>query len=74
MLQRYLIVWLVVVCGIAAVFHYKVNPDYDPFWRSKPLLPYLFAATEVLLGVLKPETRAKGRTEDRAMRLRFPRL
>ncbi|MSR58469.1 MAG: bile acid:sodium symporter family protein [Planctomycetaceae bacterium] len=52
MLERYLIVWLTVLCGLA-FFWPDLLPDVgDPFVASKPVLPYLISVTMFAVGCL----------------------
>ncbi len=54
MLQRYLLVWLIVLSA-AAIFWDKILPDaFHPFHASKPYLSYLFTATMFVIGALLP--------------------
>lgn len=54
MLQRFLLVWLLALCG-AAYFWTSWFPSLaDPFAATKPILPWMFAGTMFLLGGLLP--------------------
>ena len=54
MIQRFLILWLLLLCGVGYVFHFRIDPSVDPFVLSKPGLPYLFAMTMFVVGALIP--------------------
>ena len=54
MLQRYLLVWLILLSA-AAILWDKILPDtFHPFHESKPYLSYLFTATMFVIGSLLP--------------------
>lgn len=65
MLQRYLVVWLTLLCLVAWLWP-QWNLPYDPFLLSKPLLKHLFAATMFCIGGLLP------RDEIAQVRRRWP--
>ncbi len=63
MLQRYLLLWLVLLCGLALLWPVLVQRvglseqatwNWDPFLLSRPALPWLFAAVMFCLGCLLP--------------------
>ena len=54
MIQRFLILWLLLICGVGYVFHFQIDPSFDPFVLSKPGLPYLFGMTMFVVGALIP--------------------
>jgi bile acid:Na+ symporter, BASS family len=54
MLQRFLLIWLVLLCGVAFVWPDWISAEFDPFRESKPWLPHLFAVTMFALGGLLP--------------------
>lgn len=51
MLERFLILWLSLLCGVAYCWH-LLGVSYDPFVASKPILPWLISATMFSVGCL----------------------
>ena len=63
MLQRFLLLWLILLCGLALLWpglaqgvglSEQAALDWDPFLFSRPVLPWLFAAVMFCLGCLLP--------------------
>ncbi len=55
MLQRYLLVWLTLLCLVAYLWPQWISNSIDPFALSRPGMPYLFAATMFSIGCLLPQ-------------------
>lgn len=66
MLERFLLVWLLAICGVAFFWPEIFGTTFDPFARGKPLIPWLIAVTMFSVGVMMP------RDEVRQVRQRWP--
>lgn len=54
MLQRFLLLWLILLTAVAVFWYQFVPIDFHPFHASKPYLAYLFATTMFAIGSLLP--------------------
>ncbi|WP_417394469.1 bile acid:sodium symporter family protein [Gimesia chilikensis] len=54
MLQRFLLLWLILLSGVAVIWDDVVPGDFHPFHDSQPYLGYLFTATMFVIGSLLP--------------------
>jgi len=54
MLQRFLLLWLILLSGVAVFWDQVVTIDFHPFHKSQPYLGYLFTATMFVIGSLLP--------------------
>lgn len=66
LLERYLLVWLVLLSGVSLFWDGFSPSAFDPFVGTKPLLPVLIAATMFSVGCLLP------RDEVRRIARRWP--
>ncbi|QDV18132.1 Sodium Bile acid symporter family protein [Gimesia panareensis] len=54
MLQRFLLLWLILLSGVAVFWDDFVSFDFHPFHASQPYLGYLITATMFIIGALLP--------------------
>ncbi|QDT25770.1 Sodium Bile acid symporter family protein [Gimesia panareensis] len=54
MLQRFLLLWLILLSGVAVFWDDFVPFDFHPFHASQPYLGYLITATMFIIGALLP--------------------
>lgn len=66
MLERYLLGWLTLLCGVAFFWPQLLGESFDPFVASKPYIKWLITATMFAVGVMMP------RDEVRQVRERWP--
>lgn len=59
-LERFLPVWLVLLCLVAFVWPALISNGPDPFLLSKPYLPHLIAVTMLAIGSLLPREELLG--------------
>ncbi|MFO0820880.1 MAG: bile acid:sodium symporter family protein [Pirellulales bacterium] len=68
MLERYLLAWLLAICGVAYFWPSLMGQAFDPFVGGKTLIPWLIALTMFSVGVMMP------RDEVRQVRERWPQV
>lgn len=66
MLERYLLGWLLLICGVAFFWPQIAGETFDPFLACKPIIPWLISVTMFAVGVMMP------RDEVRQVRERWP--
>lgn len=66
MLERFLLGWLLAICGVAFWWPSLFGAASDPFVASKPAIPWLLAATMFAVGAMMP------RDEVRQVAKRWP--
>lgn len=54
MLQRFLLLWLILLSALALFWDPYLSTGFDPFQASKPYLGYLFTVTMFVIGALLP--------------------
>ncbi|MBN2580449.1 MAG: hypothetical protein JXB10_15805, partial [Pirellulales bacterium] len=53
-LERYLLLWLVLLCGVAYGWPAGFTGDFDPFLATQGWLGYMIAVTMLAIGSLLP--------------------